>query len=392
MRYAVWFVRCLFAAWMIPAGLNHFVQIFPQPMGSQPLSMELIRALLDSHLFDLVKAVELLAGIALLFGTWTPLALAVCLPVSFCVFYWDAPLEGWGSRAALFGYATFASNVLLCLAYYKSYLPMFTPKASASRQQQLVTWGQRLFGAWMLLTGIGLLLTSYDSLLGSTGPLATQLMTSLINSQLLSVAMMITVVTGLLICAGIMAPAALCFLMPITTCALYWALVLDQQPLHMLLALAAFAINGLLMLAYLPYYEGVLERHALAVGEAPADNMHFEGLFVKPTGRTALSDFVPAVAVVVAAIVFFGYMVGGRTGYFCMLMLLYPAYIVLGRRFQDMGQPGWLALLPALVSLLAFDVVLDYFTVSESFDSGLPWGAAAISAAFGLWACVGKSK
>src|SRR5687768_9768516 len=52
MKYAVWFVRLLFAAWMIPAGLNHFVPLFPQPMGSQPLSQELIRALLDSHLFD----------------------------------------------------------------------------------------------------------------------------------------------------------------------------------------------------------------------------------------------------------------------------------------------------------------------------------------------------
>ena len=33
MRYAVWFVRLLFAAWMIPAGLNHFVPLFPQPLG-----------------------------------------------------------------------------------------------------------------------------------------------------------------------------------------------------------------------------------------------------------------------------------------------------------------------------------------------------------------------
>lgn len=392
MRYAVWFVRFLFAAWMIPAGLNHFVPIFPQPMGSQPLSMELIRALLDSHLFDLVKAVELLAGIALLFGTWTPLALAVCLPVSFCVFYWDAPLEGWGSRAALFGYSTFASNVLLCLAYYKSYVPMFALKATASQQQQLVTWGQRLFGLWMIVTSLALLFSSYEPLFGSDGPLATQLMTSLVNSQLLNVAMVITAVTGLLICAGIMAPAALCFLMPITTCALYWALVLDHQPLHMLLALAAFALNGLLMLAYLPYYKGVLQRHALAVGEGPAAALHYESLYVQPTGRTALSDFVPAFVLVVLAVAFFWYMVGGRTGHFCMLMLMYPLYVLLGRRLQDMGQPGWLALPPALVSLLAFDVVLDYFTVSEAFDSGLPWGAVVITAGFALWACVGKSK
>ena len=99
MKYAVWFLRLVFGAWMVPAGLNHFYRLFPQPMGTQPLSHELIVALLNSHLFDIVKAVELFAGICVLTGIYTPLALVVCMPVSFCVFYWDTPLEGWGSRA-----------------------------------------------------------------------------------------------------------------------------------------------------------------------------------------------------------------------------------------------------------------------------------------------------
>lgn len=125
MKYAVWFVRLAFGAWMIPAGVNHFYSIFPQPMGSQPLSHELIVALIDSHLFDLVKLVELLTGIAVLTGFHAPLALLVCMPVSFNVFYWDAPLEGWGSRAALFGYSVLASNLFLCVAYFKCYRAMF---------------------------------------------------------------------------------------------------------------------------------------------------------------------------------------------------------------------------------------------------------------------------
>jgi uncharacterized membrane protein YphA (DoxX/SURF4 family) len=129
MKYAVWFVRLVFAAWMIPAGLNHFVPLFPQPMGSQPLSHELIVALIDSHLFDIVKAVELFAGISVLTGFYAPLAVLLCMPVSFCVFYWDAPLEGWGSRAAIFGEATLLANVLLCLAYIKSYRAMFAVRS-----------------------------------------------------------------------------------------------------------------------------------------------------------------------------------------------------------------------------------------------------------------------
>ncbi len=125
MKYAVWFVRLVFAAWMIPAGLNHFVTLFPQPMGSQPLSHELIVALIDSHLFDIVKAVELIAGICVLTGFYTPLGVILCMPVSFCVFYWDTPLEGWGSRASIFGEAALLCNVLLCLANIRSYRTMF---------------------------------------------------------------------------------------------------------------------------------------------------------------------------------------------------------------------------------------------------------------------------
>ena len=62
MKYAVWFVRLVYAAWMIPAGLNHFIRLYPQPIGNQPLSIEVFTALLDSGLFTLVKATELVAG------------------------------------------------------------------------------------------------------------------------------------------------------------------------------------------------------------------------------------------------------------------------------------------------------------------------------------------
>jgi hypothetical protein len=41
------------------------------------------------------------------------------------VFYWDTPLEGWGSRASIFGEAVLLCNVLLCLAYVRSYRSMF---------------------------------------------------------------------------------------------------------------------------------------------------------------------------------------------------------------------------------------------------------------------------
>lgn len=128
MRYAVWLVRLIYAAWMIPAGLNHFYPLFPQPMGNQPLSSEVIAALIDSGLFDVVKAVELLAGLCLLLGIRVPLVLLAVLPVSFNVWYWDTALQGWWSVSAIYGWAVLGCNLALCLAYLGSYRAMFASR------------------------------------------------------------------------------------------------------------------------------------------------------------------------------------------------------------------------------------------------------------------------
>ena len=129
MRHAVWFVRLIFAAWMIPAGLNHFWPLYPQPMGNMALSTEVITALIDSGLFNVVKAVELFAGLCLLLGWRVPLALVVELPVSFNVWYWDVPLQGWDSISAWYGWAVLGANVLLICAYWHSYRPLLAPRA-----------------------------------------------------------------------------------------------------------------------------------------------------------------------------------------------------------------------------------------------------------------------
>ena len=277
MKYAVWFVRLVFAAWMIPAGLNHFVTLFPQPLGTQPLSQELFLALFDSHLFDLVKAVELVAGIGVLLGFYLPLSLVICMPVSFCVWYWDTPLEGWGSVASIFGGAVLLCNVLLCLAYLGTYRSMFAVRAKprtlgggdgSGATKHLVLAGQVIFGAWMLVSGINHFFVSIYPLPTGHEPLAMQLMTALVHSRLIDVVMAIQLVTGALILAGVLVPLALCVVMPLTVCAAFWAVILDHQPVGALLGLAALALNGLLMLAYIDYYKGVLQRRALAVGEA----------------------------------------------------------------------------------------------------------------------------
>jgi uncharacterized membrane protein YphA (DoxX/SURF4 family) len=130
MRYAVWTLRLAFGAWLVPAGLNHFYPLFPQPLGNQPESTALITALIDSGLFAVVKAVELFAGLCLLIGWRVPLALFLLLPVSFNVWYWDVPLQGWGSVSAYYGWAVLGATMLLMAAYHRSYAVLLDPKST----------------------------------------------------------------------------------------------------------------------------------------------------------------------------------------------------------------------------------------------------------------------
>lgn len=392
MKYGVWFVRLLFAAWMIPAGVNHFYELFPQPMGSQPLSQELIVALLDSRLFDLVKLVELVAGVGVLLGLFTPLMLLICMPVSFGVFYWDAPLEGWGSTAAIYGYAVLLANVLLCLAYYRSYRSMFTLRAEPDRKRRLVLFGRIVFGALMLLYAANYLFLSLWPAPAASEPLAAQLMTSLMNSRLLDVAMVVQLVTGALILLGIMVPIALCLLMPVSVCALFWGLILDHQPLTVTMTLVAFAVNGLLMLAYLSYYKGSLERRPLALGEASENLSNYDTLYVSPKGTTQRAHYIPAMIIVLAVIAFYAVVVPSLLAIWVILTLLYPAFVLLARRIRDMGFSVWLVLVPLILMLATFANQLGYVDIDDSLSGTLKWLAYAVFAAFLVWGSSSHSR
>jgi uncharacterized membrane protein YhaH (DUF805 family)/uncharacterized membrane protein YphA (DoxX/SURF4 family) len=399
MKYAVWFVRFIFAAWMIPAGINHFIPLFPQPMGSQPLSHELIVALLDSHLFVLVKIVELVAGVMVLTGFFTPLALLICMPVSFCVFFWDAPLEGWSSTAALYGGSTLLSNLLLCIAYLGSYRAMFTPRAvpltlrhAGAAMKAFMPVGRVVLGAWMLINGISHFFFPLWSLPAGHEPLAIQLMDALVHSRLFDVAMTIQLIAGALLLLGLFVPLALCLLMPISTCALYWSLILDHQPLGTLLALLAFALNGLLMLIYLDSYRGSLRQSAPSLGEKPNESMRFDIQFARPGGRSPRREFIPALLTLLAAVLFYFILLNNPIGRWCLLMLLFPAFVIHARRLHDQGRTAWLLLVPMALLLGMFAIWLRLIHPDGLVGSMLSPAALIVAAGFALWGCLGGSK
>jgi len=340
MKYAIWFVRLIFAAWMIPAGLNHFVPLFPQPMGNQPLSTELITALLDSHQFDLTKAVELLAGLAVLTGIFAPLMLVVCMPVSFCVWYWDTPLQGWGSASAIFGWAVLVSNVILCLSYIDTYRAMLARVARPMGPKKAVFAGRAVFGAFLLLSGANRLLGPFLPLPVGHHPLAVELMTALVDSRLIYVVAGIQLVTGALILAGAFVPLANSLVMPLSVCASFWAVVLDHTAAGAAVALAAVAFNAWLMLSYIDAYKPMLRRRALAAFEQPGQGRNYDTLYAIPLGSVSMAQFVPALVLLLIVAAFYHYLVTGGTALYALLTLAYPAFVLIARLVQGIGRGG----------------------------------------------------
>ncbi len=340
MKYGLWFVRLLFAAWMVPAGLNHFYPLFPQPLGNQPLSRELITALIDSHQFDLTKAVELLAGLAVLTGIYAPLMLVVCMPVSFCVWYWDTPLQGWTSLSAVFGWAVLVCNVILCLSYLDTYRAMLAARVSAKAPRNLVLAGQVIFGALMVLSGANRLFGPVFPVPVGHTPLSIELMTALVDSRLIHVVAGIQLVAGALILANRFVPLALCVAMPLSVCAAFWAVVLDQTVAGGAMALAALALNGWLMLAYIDAYRPLLRRRALAAFEQAGDGRHYDALYAIPRGAVTPAQFGGALAVLALVAAFYHFVVTGGTAFYALVTLAWPAAVLLARLAQGLGRGG----------------------------------------------------
>lgn len=399
MKYVIWFVRFWYAAWMIPAGIEHFYHIYPQPGAASPhpLAAEMLSALLSTHLFDLVKAVELVAGVAILFGFFSPLSLLLAMPVAFCVWWWDAPLSEWSTASLIAGSRVLGAHLLLCVAYVASFKAMFALRSSAGGTalpeglKPVVPAARVVFGAWMLLNGLNhFFLSAWSTPAGATA-LSQQLMTALVHSQMLDVCMLIELVAGALILAGYLVPAALCTVMAVSTSALFWAL-LDHQPMTLGLAVLAFGLNGLLLLAYLPHFKGALERAPLTLGESDA-NTSYNALFVRSQGRTARNDFIAAlVPLALAALWYLNK--GPKVDYasWGVLTLVYPAVVLQVRRLHDMGRSGWWTAVPAVFATLAMLLWANRVSLGAQLDSMLPTAALMVTLGYVLWGSLGKSQ
>jgi uncharacterized membrane protein YhaH (DUF805 family)/uncharacterized membrane protein YphA (DoxX/SURF4 family) len=141
MKHLVLIVRVVFGAWMLANGVNHFFfPLYPEPVGHEPLAIQLMAALVHSRLFDVAMAIQLVAGVLILAGLILPVALCVVTPVNVCAVFWALVLDH-NPTASLLALVALALNGALMLAYVDYYKDMLQRHAlSLGEEEGGKTW------------------------------------------------------------------------------------------------------------------------------------------------------------------------------------------------------------------------------------------------------------
>lgn len=117
--------RYIWGGWFIISGLFHF---FTGPIiGTDALAVQLMMGLLHSGMYEVVKGVEAIGGLAVLSRRWAPLLLVINVPITFVVVYWDVLLQDpFGIIGLSVMVLTVGTTVILLRAYRDYIIPLAT--------------------------------------------------------------------------------------------------------------------------------------------------------------------------------------------------------------------------------------------------------------------------
>ena len=131
VRGAAAFCRIVFGAWNLFFGLVFFFEFIPQPMGHGELTPYLNQTLIDTHLFHVVKVIEIIVGILLLLNRAVPLMLCVYFPITVVIFIVNLFLEEF-ALGPMIAFIYLFVHLFLFWAYRGYYLPMLAWRASVT--------------------------------------------------------------------------------------------------------------------------------------------------------------------------------------------------------------------------------------------------------------------
>jgi len=122
-RVTIYAVQFFFGGWFLYNGLNFFITFFPQPSGSSGLSHELIKALIDTKLFAVVKGLEMATGLAFLANRFVPLAVVAAFPISFSIAHLNL-IANNDTFSHVISFIVIGLNAVIALGYLDRFIPM----------------------------------------------------------------------------------------------------------------------------------------------------------------------------------------------------------------------------------------------------------------------------
>ena len=121
-------LRVLFGAWNLFFGLVFFFEFIPQPMGHGPMTPYLNQTLIDTHLFHVVKVIEIIVGVLLIINRAVPFSLCVYFPITVVIFIVNLFLEEF-ALGPMIAFIYLFVHLYLFWAYRSYYLPMLAWQA-----------------------------------------------------------------------------------------------------------------------------------------------------------------------------------------------------------------------------------------------------------------------
>ncbi|OOQ58721.1 hypothetical protein [Mucilaginibacter pedocola] len=127
MKIAVLISRIILGLLYLIFGLDYFLHFIPYQPAHTGVTGAFVAGLKGvGYFYPMIKTIQILAGLSLLFNRYAPLAAVAVFPISLNVLLFHTILvpSGW-----LMGVFLFVPNVLLGFGWKKYYAGLFTAKA-----------------------------------------------------------------------------------------------------------------------------------------------------------------------------------------------------------------------------------------------------------------------
>jgi hypothetical protein len=136
---AILWIRMDFGAHTLLSGADYFLRVFAPPAIDTSAAGPFVAEMSRIGMYDLIKVVEVIAGLMIVLNVFTPLALILEFPITVSIFWLSVVVVGVG-RPVFTGWRELLFNAVLFAAYAGYYLPMLDPQA---RQRPL--WDRGVF-------------------------------------------------------------------------------------------------------------------------------------------------------------------------------------------------------------------------------------------------------